>query len=166
MKRSLVVAFTLLLCAGTLSAQIEQVELPDELRVKLEQWRQTTPNPPGGGEDDPPVVTIFDINMVEIETLTVDEMELFTLIGFAVGNIPFFYYWLLTQNGSTEVISGETQHLIDYALFSPGDYTIILSVIDANGLEGSDSVAITVNDSSPVPVQESTWGAIKAMYTK
>jgi len=164
MKRSLVVAIVFLLCAGTLSSQINQVELPSELKVKLEQLRLTTPNPPGGGEDDPPVVTIFDINMVEIDALTVDEIEPFTLIGYAVGNVPFFYCWLLVHDGQTTVIAADTQYLIDYMLSGPGDYIITFAVTDANGLEGSDGVMLSVIRSDPVPVQETTWGGIKALY--
>jgi hypothetical protein len=164
MKRSLVVAIAIMLCAGSLSAQINQVELPSDLKVKLEQLRLTTPNPPGGGEDDPPVVTIFDINMVEIDAMTVDQLEPFTLIGYAVGNVPFFYYWLLEHDGETTVIAADTSYLIDYMLSEPGDYIIAFLVTDVNGLEGSDSVMVIVTSSDPVPVQETTWGQIKALY--
>jgi hypothetical protein len=96
--------------------------------------------------------------------MTVDQLEPFTLIGYAVGNVPFFYYWLLEHDGETTVIAADTSYLIDYMLSEPGDYIIAFLVTDVNGLEGSDSVMVIVTSSDPVPVQETTWGQIKALY--
>jgi hypothetical protein len=134
------------------------------LSSKLQSLHLDAPNPPWG-EDDPPAVTIYDINMVEIDSKTVDAGESFTLIGAAQGNIPFGFFWLLSVDGNTVVIN-ETSYLIDFILDEPGDYIITLEVIDVNGLKGSDSVAITVLPNDPVPVEKATWGAIKVMYAQ
>lgn len=75
-------------------------------------------NPPPG---EPPVVTIFDINGVAIDTITWSVGDPFTLIGSAVGNIPLIYIWFLTADGFPVPIA-ETIHLIDYIIHEPGDF--------------------------------------------
>lgn len=96
------------------------------------------------GPSDPPVVTIYDINFVEIDALTVNASEAFTLIGAAVGNNPLYYHWLQTADGNTVAIVDGVQYLVDYMIADPGDYVLTLSVIDVNGYEGSDEVSVTV----------------------
>jgi len=121
------------------------------------EWtaREYGPQFAGSGEDDPPLVLVYDIDMVEIDQLTVDAGESFTLIGRALGAIPFVYRWFRIENGSSYEVTQQAnpQYLIDHAIQTPGEYLIVFEVTDVNGLVGSDQVAVTVEGPSVVDVE-------------
>jgi hypothetical protein len=106
------------------------------------------------GNVDPPAVTVYDINMVAIDAITVNAGAPFTLIGYVVGNVPLYYYWYrIAGDGTTDLISEGTPYLLDYVINEPGDYVIRLYVIDGNALTGSDQVSVTVLPVETAPVE-------------
>jgi hypothetical protein len=109
----------------------------------------------GGGE--PPVVAIYDQIFTEVDILSAEVDELFSLIGTAVGDVPLYYFWYEDELIATGNI------LLDCSFSEPGEYVITLDVVDVNGLTGSDSVLVIVTG-APVPYQAFTWSRIKAMF--
>ena len=88
------------------------------------------------GEDigKPPVVSIYDATFTEIDNLAVYENEPFILFGVAVGDVPLYYYWF--ESGLLVAVGNI---LADYSFAEPGDYTIMLEVVDCNGLSTNGS---------------------------
>jgi hypothetical protein len=113
----------------------------------------------GGG--DPPVVQIYDSTPTEVDSLAIQVGEFFTLYGTAVGDVPLYYYWYLGEANPQLIATGNL--LVDYSIPAVGRYVITLEVIDCNGLPGSDSVIVIVEE-IPVPIQVTTWGRIKALF--
>ena len=108
--------------------------------------------------EDPPIVEILNLDGLPVDSVQVDVGETFTLIGIVAGNQPFVYTW--EQNG---VAFGSTQVIWDHHIELPGAYTIVLTVVDMNGLSGSDTCYVEVVP-IPVPTETLSWGAIKELY--
>jgi hypothetical protein len=110
---------------------------------------------------DPPVVTIYSDQGVEVDSIAVQIDESFSLIGTAVGEIPLIYYWYVGESNPEMIATG--RFLVDYSFTQPGEYVITLEVVDCYDLSGFASVIVIVEE-IPVPIQVTTWGRIKALF--
>jgi hypothetical protein len=115
------------------------------------------------GDILPPSVTIYDINWNQPDTMTVEPGELFTLYGVATGASPLVYRWYVREDGTEPVFVAESFALIDFSIDLPGEYDVVLVVVDTYGQAGQDSVTVTVV-ATPVGAELRTWGAIKRAY--
>jgi hypothetical protein len=96
-----------------------------------------------------PEVTIYDLNMNEIDALTVTAGEPFTLIGVARGDTPFLYHWFQIKDGVQESIADGTSYLIDHVISATGEYLVIFEVTNVYGYPGRDSAVVTVEAAPP-----------------
>jgi hypothetical protein len=93
---------------------------------------------------DPPIVTILNENFTDVEAVSISVDEPLTLIGYAVGQVPLFYYWF-----EGDLIG--TGNVLCYIFPEVGEFVVTLEVVDANGLSGFDSVVVTVEGGSSGP---------------
>jgi len=108
--------------------------------------------------DDPPTVEIYNQDFIAVDSIYVDDGEMFTLFSAATGNNPLSYYWYLTDL----MISVEPAQS-DYSISNIGSYPMISNVIDFHGLSGADTCYVIV-EQGPVPIKETTWGKIKNIF--
>ena len=113
----------------------------------------------GQGTGVPPIATILNIDGIEVDTITVDAGETFTLIGVASGDNPLSFTWYQ----DSAVAATGSPVLSDYSIAVPGIHEIVLVVVDVNSLADSDTCYAVVAP-VPVPTRDVSWGAVKELY--
>ncbi|MGD8727998.1 MAG: hypothetical protein PVH40_10155 [Gemmatimonadales bacterium] len=86
----------------------------------------------------PPVVTILDENFVDVQEIERLVDESFVLYGSAIGEPPLFYFW------HVGVVQASNTETLNYAIGTPGEHVVLLEVLDAYGMMGSDQVVVHV----------------------
>ncbi len=91
------------------------------------------------GGDPPIIVGFYDDTFSPINQLTVYEDEPFVLYGVAIGDIPLNFFWY--ESG---ILISTVYTVLNYTFEEPGDYLILLEVIDVNGLSTQAEFPVTV----------------------